>query len=234
MRKPKLVHLTHHSCLANGLKAIELSPIGANGYRTDRFADAFGRYARHPASFGHLNCRYGSHTSLLTLNLDDVTCPKCLNGIASESPERLLDASEQCRIDSDREWYEKRAENWCDEHELKLRTWLVCCRHSGAPAPAPRRQVIKRLREARATVAYNTVRIATLGRIWAGAAQSAEAVEKALDKLEPSDRKLMRGIVAKAKKADALLAKVVKLGDSMDAIAKRAASQIRKTAVVEA
>jgi hypothetical protein len=230
-RKPKLVHLTHHSCIANGLKPIDMS-TKTSGYSSDLNRDTYGHYAPHLAGYGHLHCRWSNRNSLVSTDLDAVTCATCLAGLAAETPERLLENAETCHHASDSRWYEKRAEHWCDHKELKVRAWMLCCRHVGAPCPLSRRQIIKRLREARASVAYNSVRGANWGRTWIKASLSSMDLEKALEKIDPADRKLMRGVIREAKRADALLAKVAQISESIDVIARRAATQIRKGATV--
>lgn len=233
-RKPKLVHLTNHSCLANGLKPHETSYLSPSGYRKDKFEDAYGHYARHPASFGR-HCRYGSWTSLLTMDLDAVTCTDCRESVVADSRDRLFEnASRRGTLESDKRYYEQRAEAWCDEDELKVRAWLVCCRHVGAPCPVSRREAIKRLRAERAREVYQSVRSAVVsGSFLTAAMMTTNSLTKALEKMPPDDRKLLRGVLGHAKKADTLIAKAAKINDSIEALAVEAAKRIRSHAVIE-
>lgn len=236
-RNPKLVHFTHHSCLANGIGIEGLherlyEPDGQ--YPRSKHETTYGSHARHLAAFGHLHCRYGSRSSLLTTDLDAVTCTTCLAGVAGESRERLFEKASRRGIgDVDRRFYEKCAEAWCDDDELRMRAWLICCRHVGAPCPVSRRQAIRRLRAERARLAYRDVRSAVVGHTFYAALKSTKGLAKVLEKMDPSDRKLMRDALSRAKRADALLDKVVEINKSIESIAKHAAKHIASHAVIE-
>lgn len=236
-RQPKLVHLTHHSCLANelGVDGVyeRMYDESNERYRKDRYQQAYGDYARHLASWGHLHCRYASKTSLLTTELADVTCTTCLRAVENESRESLFDcASRPGIVDSDKRWYEKRAEAWCPDEELRIRAWIICCRHVGAPCPVSRQQAVKHIREARAKAAEWNVKLAVLSTFsWMG--ESAERLEKALAKVHPADRKLLHGVIEQARRADALAKKSAAIHKSIEQLAERAAKRIRRSAVVE-
>jgi len=233
-RKPKLIHLTHHTCLAMGLEVD--SVVGRlyepqQEYRRSRYDQAYGDHARDPALFGHLHCHHGSRTSLLTTDLDAVTCQRCLEGVANDSRERLFEkASSREIFDHDRRYYEKRAEAWCDDNELKMRAWLSCCRHVGAPCPRSKREAIRRLRAARADYVLASVKLATFTFL---EPRHVERLTKAIEKMEPADRKLMRGAMERAKEADALIAKATRITDSIEQLAKQAAKRVKSHAVVE-
>ncbi len=234
-RKPKLVHLTHHACLANGLGLDtlydRLYDESAERYHKDRYEAAYGTYARRPASTGHLHCRYSGKTSLLTTELAEVTCSTCLHGVERESREYLFEkASSRGILDSDRRWYEKCAEAWCDDKELKFRAWLVCCRHVGAPCPMSRSEAITRMRQARSDVLFHGVRSATL--FWTLNPNVTKSLTDALAKVDPEDRKLMQATIAQAKQIDSLLSKVRKLSTSIEHAAAKAAKRIAKHASV--
>ena len=234
-RKPKLVHFTHHACLVHrdaiGLDEQFRQPGTPRAEYTSWCADYSRRYNDAPRPEWEA-CHFARDAThpLLTSDRSEVTCPHCIAKLKSESLETLQLRATECHP-RDRDWYMRRVASWVDDRELTARAWIVCCRRYGAPCPVASREALRRLRDDRAR-AFRESTVSIFGAALVGMLQRADGLAKALEKMDPADRKLMHGTVERARKADALIAKAAKINESIDATVKQAAKRIAASAVI--